>query len=154
MKVSTYACSAGVCLLSLSGAELLNLISVFEPPDVVFLAAAGGLLSWGSAYKRQHCRYVVCAMGVLFLLAGMLLPALAILTEALVVSFGLGVEALFAEVFGVFSILAASTLPEPAESTAPEDYTDGLIRQRKTKKGASIAPRSHPVKRVLKAQGT
>lgn len=96
MKISTYALLASAFLLLLAGAELVGVLSLLEASDVIFLAAVGGLLIWQGASQRARCKHVVGAIGALALLAGMLAPVLAVLSEGLVVSHHIGVEATLA----------------------------------------------------------
>ncbi len=121
MKLSTYAWLAGACLLLLGGAELVGVLSFFEPPEVVvvILAATGALFSWVGGSQWDHCKRVVGAIGALYLLVGMLACALALLSDASIRSYaGIGGEALFAVIFGLLSLFAAAVLPEP---TKPSD---------------------------------
>ncbi len=55
--------------------------------------------------------------GTLYLLVGMLTCALALLSDASIRSYaGIGGEALFAVIFGLLSLFAATVLPEPAKT--------------------------------------
>lgn len=117
INVCTYAWLAGVALLMLGGAELAGFLEIFEHGETVFLVAAGTLLIWEGVLQRKRCKHVVGAIGSLCLLAGMFVPIGAVLTEALAVSPGTALEALFAVVFGLLSIFAAAVLPAPVKDS-------------------------------------
>ena len=118
MKACTYAWLAGACLLLLSGAELVGVLSFFGLATVVFVAATGALLLWEGGLRRNHCKLVVGAVGALYLLGGMVASAWALLREESVTRYGVGVDVYFAVVFGLLSLFAAVVLTEAA---APSD---------------------------------
>jgi hypothetical protein len=95
---------------------LAGVASFLEPSDLILIASTGVMLSW-VGFRRRHCRLAVGAVGALFLLVGILGPALALLRELSIVHYPAAGEALLAVAFGLLSVLAATLIPEDAESS-------------------------------------